>query len=478
MLPGTIGADGQAVGKGCVYPATVKTIADQLSAAGLSWKGYMEDMGNRAGQPHTCRHPTIGTPDSTQKARLGDQYAARHNPFVYFHSLLDSGACASRDVPLGRLSGDLTSAARTPNLSLISPNLCNDGHDSPCVDGRPGGLVGINGFLSTWVPRILASPAYRSGGLLAVLFDEAGGTDASACCGEPPFPNAMGTNGGPFPGPGGGRTGAVLLSPFIDPGTIDLSPANDFTTLRSLEDLFGLGHLGYAARPHLAIVRRGPVHVLHPAQPARPSRHAATGRGDQARGDRPRHREAADGRTQAVASGPDRRAGPRGPARPADPPGTAIGGRLPAGQDRPSGRPRPPHAHRSGLWRRRAAYPYLLAMSKNVRNVLIVLAIAALVALLPGGGTGATVALQAVSLAFLAALAWVAAVQYREHRVTLYSLGDRSRGVLYAAVAVATLTLTATSRMWASPAGEIAWLALLAGSVYAVVAVVLRARRY
>lgn len=252
VLPGTIGADGQAAGNGCVYPATVKTIADQLTGTGLSWKGYMEDMANGAGQPHTCRHPAMGAKDLTQKARLGDQYAARHNPFVYFRSLLDSGACASRDVPLDRLSGDLASAARTPSFSLITPNLCNDGHDSPCVDGRRGGLAGINGFLSTWVPRILASPAYRSGGLLAVLFDEAGGTDASACCGEPPFPNAMGTNGGVFPGPGGGRTGAVLLSPFIDPGTIDLSPANDFTTLRSLEDLFRLGHLGYAARPHLS----------------------------------------------------------------------------------------------------------------------------------------------------------------------------------------------------------------------------------
>jgi hypothetical protein len=117
-------------------------------------------------------------------------------------------------------------------------------------------------------------------------------------------------------------------------------------------------------------------------------------------------------------------------------------------------------------------------MNKNVRNVLIVLAVAALVALLPGGGSGANVALQAVSLAFLAALAWVALLMYREHRVSLYSLGDVRRAVLYGAVAVATLTLTATSRMWSTAAGEIAWLVLMAGSIYAVVATVLRARRY
>lgn len=117
-------------------------------------------------------------------------------------------------------------------------------------------------------------------------------------------------------------------------------------------------------------------------------------------------------------------------------------------------------------------------MNKNVRNALIVLAIAALVALLPGGGSGANVALQAVSLAFLGALAWVASLMYREHRMTLYSLGDGRRAILYGAVAVATLTLTATSLMWATPAGEIAWLALMGALIYAVVTIVVRARRY
>ena len=240
VFPGTIGADGQATGVGCVYPAAAKTVADQLTGAGLSWKGYMEDMGV------ACRHPALGSVDGTQTARRGDQYTTRHNPFVYFHSLLDSGACARNDVPLTRLPGDLASAGTMPTFSLITPNLCNDGHDAPCVDGHPGGLVGANAFLSTWVPRILASAAYRNGGLLAVLFDEADGTDASACCGEPPFPNTL-NNGGANLGRGGGRTGAVLLSPYIDPGTIDHRPYNHFAMLRSVEDLFGLGHLGYAA---------------------------------------------------------------------------------------------------------------------------------------------------------------------------------------------------------------------------------------
>jgi hypothetical protein len=242
LTPGSIGADGQAGALGCVYPPGVKTVADQLSTAGRTWRGYMEDMGT------ACRHPAIGSVDDTQTARAGDEYAARHNPFVYFHSLLDSGACAANDLPLDRLSGDLASISRTPNYSLITPNLCDDGHDASCVgSGAVGGLPGIDRFLRTWVPRITSSPAYRRDGLLVIAFDESDGTDASACCGEPSFPWTP-SNGGPTPGPGGGRTGAVLLSRYIDPGTIDTSAYNHFSLLRSVEDLFGLGHLGFAAQ--------------------------------------------------------------------------------------------------------------------------------------------------------------------------------------------------------------------------------------
>jgi hypothetical protein len=250
LIPGTVADDDQASGVGCVYPSAVKTIADQLTAAGLTWKGYMEDMGNAPGQPQTCRHPRIGGRDGTQTARAGDQYAARHNPFVYFHSIIDSPACARNDVALDRLPGDLASAATTPSYSLIVPNLCNDGHDTNCADHEVGGLIGIDRFLRTWVPRITSSPAYRAGGLLAVIFDEAETSDSNACCGEPSFPGTL-SNGGLTPGPGGGRTGAVLLSPFIDPGTLDLQAYNHFSLLRSTEDLFGLGHLGYAAQDGL-----------------------------------------------------------------------------------------------------------------------------------------------------------------------------------------------------------------------------------
>jgi hypothetical protein len=117
-------------------------------------------------------------------------------------------------------------------------------------------------------------------------------------------------------------------------------------------------------------------------------------------------------------------------------------------------------------------------VNKNVRNILIVLGLAVLVGLIGGGTTGVNLAIQAVSLVFLASIAWIASLMYRQHRIELYALGDVKRGTLYVAGAVAALTLTATSRLWATAAGEIAWLVLMGAAVYAVFAVFWSARKY
>jgi hypothetical protein len=117
-------------------------------------------------------------------------------------------------------------------------------------------------------------------------------------------------------------------------------------------------------------------------------------------------------------------------------------------------------------------------VNTTVRNVVIILVLAALVAIVPGGGTGASAALQAASLAFLGALAWFATVMYRQHKSELYSLGDRRRGALYAAAAVAVLTLSATPRLWSTSAGSIAWLLLIGASAYTAFAIFWAARKY
>jgi hypothetical protein len=263
--------NGQAVGTGCIYPAGVKTLPDQLDAAHLTWRGYMEDMGQEVGrEPSHCGEPATisqsqGPRDVTQSAAADDQYAARHNPFIYFHSLVDSGECHANVLPLGSpdpaspnavLAGDLASASTTPNFSFITPDLCHDGHDATCADpSEPAGIAGIDDFLSTWVPLIEQSPAFQQDGLLVITTDESEWNqtqqDSTSCCGEQPGPDT------PMPGItgiGGGRTGAVVIGRCVAAGATDATPYNHYSLLRTFEDLFGIasggsdgaGHLGYA----------------------------------------------------------------------------------------------------------------------------------------------------------------------------------------------------------------------------------------
>ena len=278
--------DGQVVGQGCVYPASVKTLANQLMDAGLTWKGYMEDMGNDpARESSTCGHPALNAPDLTERAEApstavpqGDMYATRHDPFMYFHAVIDLPSCKSDVVNLRQLKTDLLSIATTPDFSFITPNLCDDGHDSPCANGRPGGLKSINVFLQKWIPLILDSPAYKQDGLIIINFDEGGngsilksGTgvlvtiDGASCCHQQEGPNL----GRKYPiattrmlhgriittrtlGFGGDRTGALLLSKYIRPGTVSNVPYNHYSLLKSLEEIYGIHeYLGYAGQKNL-----------------------------------------------------------------------------------------------------------------------------------------------------------------------------------------------------------------------------------
>jgi phosphatidylinositol-3-phosphatase len=286
ITPGTVTTNGQIQGAGCVYPATVLTVADQMSAAGFTWKGYMGDMGNDPSRESTtCGHPAIGSIDATQTAEAptpsiltGDAYATRHDPFMYFHSIIDAPSCNTNVVNLNALTSDLNSATTTANLTFITPNLCDDGHDSPCaVDGKAGGLPRINTFLQTWVPKIMNSPAYQKDGLLLITFDESdtssvtagGGVETivfngATCCGELEGPNLGAfpqTSSLTVPGItvnltkssfGGDLVGAIALSPFIVPGTVSTTPYNHYSSLATIENIFGLSHLGYAGVPGLA----------------------------------------------------------------------------------------------------------------------------------------------------------------------------------------------------------------------------------
>jgi len=274
-------------GDGCIYPRAAQTVGEQLTAKKLTWRVYAQGMG--AGGPPACRHPEFGASDPTYAAPPGDEFATFRDPFSYFDGVIHAPECAHEDIGMEGLSADLKSAARTPTFSYIVPDLCDDGRPTPCAPDAPSGLPAANAFLRRVVPEILAAPAYRRGGLLIVTTDQAPPTgeyaDSSACCVQPrfaapsqPLPSTAGpatttsttttpatttpapaTPAAPTPASttpavqlppsGGGQVGALLLSPYVKAGTANQEPFNDFSLLRTLENLFGLAHLGYAALP-------------------------------------------------------------------------------------------------------------------------------------------------------------------------------------------------------------------------------------
>ncbi|TMK16613.1 MAG: phosphoesterase, partial [Actinobacteria bacterium] len=129
-----------------------------------------------------------------------------------------------------------------------------DAHDFPkCADGSRGGPQRASTWLKTYIPKILASPAYQHDGMIVILFDEA--LLPTSCCGEKKGPNLgpKNNNGGSYGpltplAPGGGQTGAIFISKFVKPATVSYRFYNHYSYLRSMEDLFALPHLGYAAQ--------------------------------------------------------------------------------------------------------------------------------------------------------------------------------------------------------------------------------------
>jgi hypothetical protein len=215
----------------CVYPAETLTLVDQIGIAKFTWRAYMESMVDpETGQPDNCVYPQPGAPPSTASGG----YDVRLNPFPYFHSLLDLGDCGLDDVPLTELEKDLKKADSTPNYSYVSPNLCNVGISGQCAPGAPDGAAAADAFLAAWVPKILASPAYKEDGLLIVTF---GQVNSAA----PVDPAAPPSSADPL------AVGTLLVSPFLTPASTDGVAYDPYSLMRSTEDLFGLAPLGRAA---------------------------------------------------------------------------------------------------------------------------------------------------------------------------------------------------------------------------------------
>lgn len=179
------------------------SVADQLDAAHVSWRAYMEDL------PRPC----------FAGARAGG-YAKKHDPFMYYDAIARKPARCRHVVPFTALARDLRRGAM-PTYAFISPNMCHDAHDCS--------LKVADRFLSRFVPPLL--PALGPHGYLVLTWDE--GSSGDGCCG----------------GSRGGRIATVVVGRDVPAGTRDARPVDHYGVLATVEDSLGLGRLGEAASP-------------------------------------------------------------------------------------------------------------------------------------------------------------------------------------------------------------------------------------
>lgn len=207
---------------------TQKHLTKLLEDAGISWKAYAE--------------PDFGSPVFDTCPLDLSFLDVNHLAPVYFNDVNDglnpqSAECLAHVVPYYQLSTDLADHT-TAQLNLVTPNLCHDGHEgvSPCDPSEPAdNTLRSDTWLKQNVPMILQSKAYREGGALFIIWDEAEDSGKSA----------------------DGPIGMFLLSPFAKgggkTGYSNSIHYDHSSTLKTIEEIFGVGPLlGGAADPKTA----------------------------------------------------------------------------------------------------------------------------------------------------------------------------------------------------------------------------------
>lgn len=102
------------------------------------------------------------------------------------------------------------------------------------------------------------------------------------------------------------------------------------------------------------------------------------------------------------------------------------------------------------------------------RNVAIVMVLALGVAFLPGGGNAAATVLTAITMGFLAGISWLLYTFSRENQLTLATLDDRRRGLLYGGFGMLVFVIAGYDRLNDSGAGTLLAIALAVASVGAI----------
>ncbi|HET9739530.1 MAG TPA: hypothetical protein VFP78_15540 [Solirubrobacteraceae bacterium] len=107
---------------------------------------------------------------------------------------------------------------------------------------------------------------------------------------------------------------------------------------------------------------------------------------------------------------------------------------------------------------------------KHLRNIAIILGLTLVVWLVPGGDAAGRTIDNLLGIIFLGGLLFFGYRLYMERRETIFGLEERQRGIFYASVALAAITLVATGRMWDEGGlGAILWLAFVALAAWGLV---------
>src|SRR6266404_3001552 len=185
------------------HQSTTSHLVNMLETAGISWKTYQEDEGSGAWDGASC--PT--------GFNYGNRYDVNHNPFAYFTDITNTARCIQHVRPYSEFATDLASNT-VPRYNFIVPDLCHDMHEN--IDCSQSDRIKFGDtWLSTEVPKILASQAYLNNGALFITWDEAASGD--------------------------GPIGMIVLSPKGKGGGYSNTIAYDHSsTLRTMQEIFNV----------------------------------------------------------------------------------------------------------------------------------------------------------------------------------------------------------------------------------------------
>jgi hypothetical protein len=117
--------------------------------------------------------------------------------------------------------------------------------------------------------------------------------------------------------------------------------------------------------------------------------------------------------------------------------------------------------------------------NKHLRNIAIILLLAVAVWLLPGGDAASVTVGNVLGIVFIGGLLFLVYRLYVEHRDTIFGLEERQRGILYASLALAAISLIATRRMWDEGGlGAVIWLLFMGLALWGLYSVWRAYREY